>query len=108
MTDARPSPDNRECKALHDPGRNRIHMARFRSSHDIPAGPPPEVLAEIDAAWERATGLTADGFDVQFLADPDTGRLCAELRIESVLLERLSAHEALAFACGDTLVPAAA
>ena len=29
-------------------------MPRFHADTDSVAGPPPEVLAEIDAAWERA------------------------------------------------------
>lgn len=58
-------------------------MNRFRPTSDLPAGPPPEVLDEIDAAWERAQGLLEDGFDFR--------------------LERFSATEVIALACGQTV-----
>ena len=35
-------------------------MSRFHADTDSLAGPPPEVLAEIDAAWERAQELFND------------------------------------------------
>ena len=35
-------------------------MPRFHADTDSLAGPPPEVMAEIDAAWERAQELFND------------------------------------------------
>ena len=35
-------------------------MPRFHAPTDVSAGPPPEVLAQIDAAWERAQELFHD------------------------------------------------
>ncbi len=58
-------------------------MNRFHPTSDLPAGPPPEVLDEIDAAWGRAQALLEDGFD-----------FC---------LERFTATEVLALACGETV-----
>jgi hypothetical protein len=75
-------------------------------SHDstpgLPAGPPPEVLDEIDAAWERAQGLLDGDFELHFEADHVSHRAFGELRRADGTLEReLTATEALAIACGD-------
>ena len=44
-----------------------------RSHHaDLPAGPPPEVLDEIDAAWERAQALVDGGYELHFERDRAT------------------------------------
>jgi hypothetical protein len=75
-------------------------MSRFHAD-DLPAGPPPEVLAEVDAAWERARELFESGADLDFEVDRLFGGVSAELRLADGRTERLSAREALAFACGD-------
>jgi hypothetical protein len=76
-------------------------MSRF-STDDLPASPPPEVLAEVDAAWERARELFESGFDLHFVVD---GGVRAELRTAGgEVAERYSAREALAFACGDPVL----
>ena len=46
----------------------------------IPASPPPEVLDEVDAAWERATELAADNRELHFRRDERSGRLIIEVR----------------------------
>jgi hypothetical protein len=79
--------------------------------HDLLAGPPPEVLAEVDAAWERAQDLIADELELSFDMDALTRRVTGSLRIPAggPVWERLSAREALAIACGDaSIVPAGA
>jgi hypothetical protein len=78
-------------------------MPRFRAmTHDLPAGPPPEVLLQIDVAWERARELFESDLELHFEVDPAFGRVWAELRCaDGSLVERLSASEALALACGD-------
>lgn len=58
-------------------------MNRFHATCDLPTGPPPEVLDEIDVAWERVQALFHAGFDFS--------------------LERLTATELLALACGETV-----
>jgi hypothetical protein len=79
-------------------------MSRF-STDDLPASPPPEVLAEVDAAWERARELFESGMDLHFEVDALVGRVSAELRTAGgEVAERYSAREALAFACGDPLL----
>jgi hypothetical protein len=79
-----------------------LPMPRFRpTNHDLPAGPPPEVLQQIDVAWERARELFASDVELHFEVDAEIGRVWAELRAaDGSLLERLSASEALALACG--------
>ena len=74
-------------------------------THDLPAGPPPEVLDEIGAAWERAQALV--DFDLHFEIDAARPRRAfGELRRSDGTLERrLTASEALAIACGDPVEP---
>jgi hypothetical protein len=77
-------------------------MSRF---HSQPLGrldgPPPEVLDEVDAAWERAQELRVDGPQLHFEVDL-LHRVWGELRHDAGSLERrLSASEALAIACGS-------
>jgi hypothetical protein len=78
-------------------------MPRFRATtHDLPAGPPPEVLQQVDVAWERARELFASSVELHFAVDARLGRVSAELRrADGSVVERLSAFEALALACGD-------
>ena len=74
-----------------------------RSHHiALPAGPPPEVLEEIGAAWERAQVLVDDAYELHFASDPVLHRAWGELRTPGGMVElRLTASEALAVACGD-------
>ena len=73
-----------------------------RSHHfALPAGPPPEVLDEIGAAWERAQTLAGDGYELLFESDPALHRAWGELLRPDGTAERLTAVEALALACGD-------
>jgi hypothetical protein len=87
--------------------RTRLLMPRSQPSHDLPSGPPPEVLEEVAAAWERAQELL-----LAFASEPALGRAWAEVRLpDGTVVERLSACEAVALACGDTVpspVPAMA
>jgi hypothetical protein len=76
-----------------------------RSHHllpDLHAGPPPEVLEEIEAAWERAQALTRGELELRFAVDPDARRAHGELRCtDGTLVRRLSALETLLHACGE-------
>jgi len=86
-------------------------MLRSLVTTDLPAGPPPEVLAQIDVAWERSRDLFDSEFELHFEIDSALGRVWAELRnADGELAQRLTASEALAFACGDELarIPVAA
>ena len=45
-------------------------MPRFlQTADDLPAGPPPEVLMEIDVAWERAQEMFASDVHLHFEVD---------------------------------------
>jgi hypothetical protein len=81
-------------------------MPRFPvTTDDLAAGPPPEVLAQIDVAWERAQELFASDQELHFEIDEAIGRVWAELRdADGVVQERFTASQALDFACGDTVL----
>ena len=84
-------------------------MTRFlQTSDDLPAGPPPEVLLEIDVAWERSQEMFASDLELHFEVDSQEAHVWAELRLaDGSVVERLSASEALALACGDATAPLA-
>jgi hypothetical protein len=71
-------------------------------SHTLPAGPPPEVLDEIDAAWERAQAVTEGTYELHFEQGRFSGRIRAELRAsDGTPVRILTPSEALAVACGE-------
>ena len=78
-------------------------MPRFLATNiDLSAGPPPEVLQQIDVAWKRARDLFDSSLEIHYEIDAEHGRLSAQLRaFDGSLVERLSVPEALALACGD-------
>ena len=81
-------------------------MSRFHADTDSLVGPPPEVLAEIDAAWERAQELFSDTLELHFEVDRRFGRAWAELRTaDGTVAETLSASEAVAICCGAPADP---
>ena len=83
-------------------------MPRFLATTtlDLPVGPPPEVLLQLDVAWERARELFDSDLALHFEVDAGLGRVWAELRLaDGTVAERLSASEALALACGDAMAP---
>ena len=67
----------------------------------IPAIPPPEVLDEVDAAWERAVQLAAQDLELHFAHDEVSGRPIVELRtLSGELVKRISAAQALEIIAG--------
>jgi hypothetical protein len=72
-------------------------MSRFHVNTELAAGPPPEVLAEIDAAWERARELFEMGMGLYF--EVDHRGVWAQRRRPDGTAERLSARQALAVCC---------
>lgn len=74
---------------------------------DVPAAPPPAVLAEVDAAWERALRLQAAGWDLSVCVGRIGGRARVRLRRDGVEVAALSASRWLALACGDAPLPVA-
>jgi hypothetical protein len=84
-------------------------MSRFTHAHTPLLGPPAHVLAEVDAAWERAQDLVAGELELHFARALMGGRVTGELRIPGgEMVERISAREALALACGDAALALAA
>jgi hypothetical protein len=80
-------------------------MSRFTLDHNTLLTPPPHVQAEVDAAWERARDLFAGELELHFDLSGLAGRLSAELRVPGgETVERLTASEALALACGDIAI----
>jgi hypothetical protein len=76
-------------------------MPRFVHAHTPLLDLPAEVLAEVDAAWERAQGLVAGELELHFDVGV-SGRVTGELRVpDGETVERLTAYEALLLACGD-------
>ena len=84
-------------------------MHRFTHAHDPLLGPPAHVLAEVDAAWERSQDLASGELELHFAQALLGGRVTGELRLDDgSLVERISATEALALACGDAALAVAA
>ena len=80
-------------------------MSRSHTPQDLPLGPPPEVLDEVFAAWERAREPLPDSLELAFASEPALGRAWGELKLtDGTLLASIPASEALAIACGDALV----
>jgi len=76
-------------------------MPRFLPT-DVTGGPPPEVLLEIDIAWERSREMFDSDVELHFEIDRVHSEVWAELRLaDGSVVERLTASEALALACGD-------
>jgi hypothetical protein len=97
--------DHHGCKPLSNPLKTSTLMPRSPLVHNLLDGPPPEVRAQVDAAWERAQDLVADELELCFDTDSLTHRVTAALRIPGgPVWERLSAREALAIACGDVAI----
>ncbi len=51
---------------------------------DLPAGPPPEVLEQIDVAWGRARELFAADLELRFEVDAALGTVWAELQCRRI------------------------
>src|SRR3712207_3861774 len=62
-------------------------MAYSNFSSSIPDAPPPEVLAEVDAAWERSASLCGDDLDLRVRVGHISGRVRGELRCEDARSE---------------------
>lgn len=70
----------------------------------IPATPPPEVLAEVDAAWERAAQLAAENRELHFSRDPGSGRTVIEVRsLDGEVLKTIPPAKVLAVMGGEAV-----
>ena len=80
-------------------------MPRSYVSEELPSSPPPEVLDEVFAAWERAQEPLPESLALNFVSEPVLGRAWGELRLDDgTFLASISASEALSLACGDAAV----
>jgi hypothetical protein len=80
-------------------------MPRSYVTEDLPSSPPPEVLDEVFAAWERAQEPLPESLVLHFASEPALGRAWGELKLDDgTFLASISASEALAIACGDAAV----
>ena len=78
-----------------------------RSHHDspeLPAGPPPEVQLEIEAAWERAQAMFESGLEIDFEVDHVRRRAFASVVESGGVRRRISTRRAVLAACGDAVV----
>lgn len=74
------------------------------TSSVIPAAPPPEVLAEVDAAFERAHQLAQENRELHFSTDAHTGRVVIEVRtLAGEVLRTIPPSEALDVMAGKDL-----
>jgi hypothetical protein len=72
---------------------------------ELAPGPPPEVLDEIGAAWERAQASPMGSLELAFDSAPAISRAWGELRLpDGTVVARLRAGEAVALACGDMVL----
>jgi hypothetical protein len=70
----------------------------------IPSSPPQEVLDQMSAAGETYERLSAQGRELRFARDADSGRTTIEVRDRGGnVLKRLSPAEALELAAGAPL-----
>jgi flagellar protein FlaG len=70
----------------------------------IPSSPPPEVLAEVDAAWQRAAELAAQNRELHFARDADSGRVVIEVRtLDGQLVRTIPPSRCLAVMAGGEL-----
>jgi hypothetical protein len=70
----------------------------------IPASPPPEVLEEVDAAWERGAQLAADRRELHFSHDAKSGRTIIEVRtLDGEVLRTIPPSRALDIMGGGKL-----
>jgi len=69
-------------------------------TNELDHGPPPEVLLEIEAAWERAQELP----EIHFESDPVRRRAFATVTGSDGVRRRISARQAVLAACGDAVV----
>jgi|SoiMethySBSTD1v2_1073268.scaffolds.fasta_scaffold1453546_3 hypothetical protein len=75
--------------------------ARSQLARDLRSGPPPAVLDEIAAAWERAQAPLPGPLELHFVSEPGL-RAWGELRLpDGERLTSIAASEAIAIACGE-------
>ena len=70
----------------------------------FPAGPPPQVLAEMRRAAKRYEELRAQERQLHFASDPSSGRVAVEVRdLDGNVVRTISPRQALAVISGAPL-----
>jgi FlaG protein len=70
----------------------------------VPVSPPPEVLAEVDAAWQRTMDLANENRELHFARDETTGRVIIEVRsLDGEVLKTIPPSKALDVMSGGRL-----
>jgi hypothetical protein len=74
------------------------------SLQTVPSGPPPEVLDQMASAAQRHAELSAQGRELRFSRDAQSGRTTIEVRDrQGHVLKTISPAQALAIAAGAPL-----
>ena len=96
----RPAPSGAPVSGAREPA-----AARPADSADVvPASPPPEVLAEVDAAWERGAQLAAENRELHFARDEGSGRIVIQVRtLDGEVLRTIPPSQALDVIGGGAL-----
>ena len=100
---AAPAPAGAVWPSAGRRGRGCARLAGRQRRRD-PREPAPEVLAEVDAAWERAAELAAQNRELHFAADEETGRVIIEVRtLDGEVLRTIPPSRALDVMSGAEL-----
>ena len=82
----------------------RAEARAVDTSTVIPATPPPDVLAQVDAAAERALQLAQQNRELHFSTDERTGRVVIQVRtLSGEVLRTIPPSEALEVMAGKEL-----
>jgi hypothetical protein len=75
-----------------------------RNISSVPPTPPPEVLDAVDAAARTYNRLTANGVQLRFHVDDETGAVAVHLSdMQGTVLGRLTSSQVLELATTGTL-----
>ena len=98
------TPPARAWSAVEPPAAVERAVSFDFTNDVIPASPPPEVLAEVDAAWERSGQLAADNRELHFDTDPQTGRVIIQVRtLDGEVLRTIPPSRALDVLTGSAV-----
>ncbi len=91
LVNAAPTRDRVELSATA-----RIEATAAKRVEPVPATPPPEVVKEVDAAFERALELASHKRELHFFQDPDSSRIIVQVRdLEGNVIRTIPNEKAL-------------
>jgi uncharacterized FlaG/YvyC family protein len=83
---------------------NKVESADAVRLDTIPSQPPESLKAEVDRAAQRVDELKAQGRQLHFTRDQDSGRMVVEVQdLKGNVLRTIPPSAALGVASGDTL-----